>query len=133
MTTEKRNTKQKAAIREALTQANRPLAPEEILQGAQHHYPTLGIATVYRNIQALVQDGWLEPVEIPGESTRYEVAGIKHHPHFHCNQCGKLFELEGCVAPVKPKVPKGFRAMGHEFFLYGLCAACVPRRQGAHA
>ncbi len=128
MTTEKRNTKQKAAIREALTQANRPLAPDEILEGAQHHYATLGIATVYRNIQALMQEGWLEPVEVPGESTRYEVAGKKHHHHFFCNGCGKMFELEGCVAPARPKIPRGFRAVGHEFFVYGLCAGCVPLR-----
>jgi hypothetical protein len=30
------------------------------------------------------------------------------------------------VAPNIPKLPKGFRASGHEFFVYGRCAACVP-------
>jgi Fur family ferric uptake transcriptional regulator len=130
---DKRNTKQKAAIREAFVEADRPLSPDEALEGAQRHHPTLGIATVYRNIQTLVEEGWLQPVEVPGESTRYEVAGKKHHHHFHCNTCGKLFELEGCVAQLKPKLPRGFRATGHEFFLYGICATCVPTRARAHA
>ena len=133
MATEKRNTRQKTAIREAFAQADRPLAPEEILEGAQQYYPSLGIATVYRNIQVLVQEGWLQPVDLPGESTRYEIAGKEHHHHFHCKECGRLYELEGCVAPLRPKLPKGFRAMGHEFFLYGLCAACVPSRSQARA
>jgi Fur family transcriptional regulator, ferric uptake regulator len=131
-TMDKRNTKQKAAIREAFTKADRPLSPEEALQGAQRFHPTLGIATVYRNIQNLVEDGWLTPVELPGDSTRYEIAGKKHHHHFHCNSCGKLYELEGCVATAKQKLPRGFRATSHEFFLYGTCAACGPNRSQPH-
>jgi Fur family transcriptional regulator, ferric uptake regulator len=124
---EKRNTRQKTAIRETFAEANRPLSPEEALRAAQCHHPALGIATIYRNIQALVQEGWLLPVEIPGDSTRYEVAGKEHHHHFQCNACGKLYDLEGCVAQSKPKLPRGFRASSHEFFVYGTCAACGPR------
>lgn len=133
LTMEKRNTRQKAAIREALTAANRPLSAEEALEEAQHRHPSLGIATVYRNIQTLVEEGWLRPVEVPGDSTRYEVAGKSHHHHFQCNECGKLYELEGCIAQVRPKLPRGFRATGHEFFVYGLCAVCVPDRSQARA
>lgn len=118
-----RNTRQKTAIRDAFTEADRPLSPEEVLEGAQRHYPALGTATVYRNIQFLLNEGWLQPVEIPGDSTRYEVAGKEHHHHFQCNQCKKLYELDGCM-PFKPKLPRGFRATGHEFFLYGLCSQC---------
>jgi Fur family ferric uptake transcriptional regulator len=130
---EKRNTKQKAAIRDAFIDANRPLSPEEALAGAQRLHPALSIATVYRNIQSLVLEGWLQPVEIPGKSTRYEVAGKEHHHHFQCNDCGKLFELEGCALPAKPKLPRGFRATGHEFFLYGICADCRHDHSQTHA
>jgi Fur family transcriptional regulator, ferric uptake regulator len=133
LTMEKRNTRQKAAIREAFTGADRPLSPEEVLKEAQLHHSSLGIATVYRNIQTLVEEGWLQSVEVPGDSTRYEVAGKGHHHHFQCNECGKLYELEGCVAQVRPRLPRGFRATGHEFFVYGLCAACVPSRSHAPA
>jgi Fur family ferric uptake transcriptional regulator len=115
------------AIRESFEEARRPLSPEEALNGAQQRHPTLGIATLYRNIQTLVQEGWLQPVEVPGSSTRYEVAGKEHHHHFQCKGCGKLYDLEGCIARDKPKLPKGFRASGHELFVYGTCAACGPR------
>jgi Fur family ferric uptake transcriptional regulator len=117
------HTRQKAAIRDAFTEADRPLSPDEVLEGAQRHHPTLGKATVYRNIQSLVDEGWLQAVEIPGDSARYEVAGKEHHHHFQCNQCRRLYELDGCI-PFKPKLPRGFRATGHEFFLYGVCAQC---------
>lgn len=119
-----RKTRQKDAIRAAFIEADRPLSPEETLSFAQKQVEGISIATVYRNIGTLVADKWLAPVEIPGDSTRYEVAGKEHHHHFHCNECGKVFEMEGCAMQVKPKLPRGFRVTGHEFFLYGVCAAC---------
>lgn len=121
---ETRNTKQKQAIREAFAEAGRPLSPEEALYGAQKHHKRLGIATVYRNIKALVEDGWLVSVDIPGKSTRYELSGKKHHHHFHCNRCDKVYDLDGCVASAKPRLPRGFTSVAHEFYLFGLCARC---------
>ena len=119
-----RKTRQKDAIREAFTTANRPLSHEEALTLAQVRVEGLSIATVYRNISALVTENWLTPIEIPGSTARYEVAGKDHHHHFQCNACGRLFELEGCDVRIKPRLPRGFKATGHEFFLYGLCVAC---------
>ncbi len=118
------NTRQKTAIRDAFIEADRPLSPDEVLAGAQRHHPALGKATVYRNIQSLVDEGWLQAVEVLGDSPRYEVAGKEHHHHFQCNQCKKLYELQGCIPSFKMKVPRGFRTTGHEFFLYGLCSQC---------
>ncbi|HLH07281.1 MAG TPA: transcriptional repressor [Terriglobales bacterium] len=126
---ELRNTRQKQAIREAFSEAARPLSPEEALAYAQAHYKRLGIATMYRNIKALVEDGWLLPVEVPGRSTRYEVAGKRHHHHFHCKGCDKVFEVEGCVASSKPRLPRGFRSTSHEFYLFGLCSGCSARNK----
>ena len=119
-----RNTRQKEAIRAAFTGANRPLSHDEALTLAQEQVDGLSIATLYRNINLLLEEGWLAPVDLPGATTRYEVAGKGHHHHFQCNRCGKLFELEGCSVGFKPSVPNGFRTTGHELFVYGFCDAC---------
>ena len=124
MTIIPRKTKQKEAIRAAFLQADRPLSPEETLAIAQEEVHGLSIATVYRNIVNLVEEQWLASVELPGEAKRYEVAGKAHHHHFRCNGCGKVFELEGCSVDIRPKLPRGFRANGHGFFIYGSCADC---------
>ncbi|HEX6493915.1 MAG TPA: transcriptional repressor, partial [Acidobacteriaceae bacterium] len=120
-----RNTRQKQAIRDAFIEANRPLSPEEALIAAQHHFETLGIATVYRNIKSLLSERWLDPVSLPGQATRYEVAGKAHHHHFHCRKCGRMYELGDCTDTVLPRPPKGFRVAGHELLLYGNCARCT--------
>jgi Fur family transcriptional regulator, ferric uptake regulator len=119
-----RNTRQKEAIRSAFVVADRPLSPDEALVLAQKQVEALSIATVYRNINMLVEEEWLARVEIPGDSTRYEVAGKEHHHHFQCNTCGTLHELQGCAVQFKPKLPRGFKYVGHEFFVYGVCSDC---------
>ena len=124
MTIQPRKTRQKDAIRTAFTAADRPLSHEEALTLAQQQVDGLSIATVYRNIHLLVDEGWLVPVEVPGDTTRYETAGKEHHHHFQCNECGKMFELPGCGVDVKPKLPRGFRGTGHEFYVYGVCDSC---------
>jgi Fur family transcriptional regulator, ferric uptake regulator len=126
--TASRNTKQKDAIRAAFVETGRPLSPEEVLSYAQRSVADLSIATVYRNLKHLVQEKWLETVLLPGEPARYEISGKAHHHHFWCNDCGKVYELEGCSPSFKTKLPKGFRAVHHDLLLYGTCAACVPSR-----
>jgi Fur family ferric uptake transcriptional regulator len=122
--TQLRNTRQKAAIREAFLRADRPLSPEEVLASAQGEVEGLSIATVYRNISALLESTWLTSIAMPGEALRYEVAGKAHHHHFRCNGCGKVFEMQGCDVTLRPRLPRGFRVTGHEFFLFGRCADC---------
>ena len=121
-----RKTRQKAAIRAAFEKANRPLTPDEVLSLGQTEGASLSLATVYRNINALVEEQWLQPVGVMGMASRYEVAGKPHHHHFHCTSCGKLFELEGCSLPKAPKIPRGFNAVGHEMLVHGSCSECGP-------
>ena len=122
-----RNTRQKDAIRAAFVDTDRPLSPEEVLSYAQRAVADIGIATVYRNLKAMVDDGWLVPVQLPGESPRYELSGKEHHHHFLCNDCHKVYELNGCEPAINPKLPRGFRVVSHDLVLHGICAACVPR------
>ena len=119
-----RNTRQRAAIRETLARAGRPLSPAEIHRDADKRVGGMGLATVYRTIKAFLEEGWLESVELPGQPPRYELAGKHHHHHFHCNACGKVFEIGGCPENLRNLVPRGFKVAGHTVLLYGRCRAC---------
>ena len=119
-----RRTRQRAAIREAIEGAGRPLSPQEILDAAQGDIPGLGVATVYRTIRALVDEEWLREVELPGEASRYEVAHLDHHHHFHCNQCDRVFDMDRCPGSLRELAPRGFRVESHEIILYGCCPEC---------
>ncbi|MER3483431.1 MAG: transcriptional repressor [Meiothermus sp.] len=120
-----RSTRQRQAIREVLLELDRPLSPQEVLDAAQSKVPGLGIATVYRTLKGLVEEGAAVAVELPGNPPRYEPSGKTHHHHFHCTACGKVFELEGgCTSDFSAMAPPGFQTQGHEIVLYGRCADC---------
>lgn len=120
-----RNTRQRDLIREAIARAGRPLSPREIHAQARRRLPGLGIATVYRHLRQLVEEGWLVPVELPGEAARYERSGKAHHHHFRCRRCRRIFELEGCALKTRRLAPPGFVVEDHEVVLYGLCERCA--------
>lgn len=122
--TTQRNTRQREAIRYALESAARPLAPLELLALSQTTVHGLGIATVYRNIKAMLDEGWLTAVALPGGQTVYELAGKEHHHHFQCESCRKVFELEGCLPAIHSLAPPGFYVRRHEITLCGLCPDC---------
>jgi Fur family transcriptional regulator, ferric uptake regulator len=121
----RRNTKQRSAIRRALTDAGRPLAPMEILESAQEAVPGLGIATVYRTVNLLVEEGWAVVVELPDASPRYERSGKGHHHHFLCTDCDAAYDVSGCPSGVGDLTPQGFELAAHEIVLYGRCRDCV--------
>jgi len=122
-----RRTVQRAALRRAFESAARPLSPGEALAAAQAEVPRLGLATVYRNIRSLLDEGWLAEVPLPGAPNRYEVAGKHHHHHFRCRVCDRVFEVEACPPDLSRMVPRGFRLDSHDITLVGICAACARR------
>ncbi len=122
--TQTRNTKQKTALRHAFESADRPLSPEEALNLAASEVKGINLATIYRNIKQLVEDGFLAEVELMNEPSRYELAGKEHHHHFRCRKCDKVFDLGGCTHEIDRLVPRGYRVEEHQILFYGLCKSC---------
>jgi Fur family ferric uptake transcriptional regulator len=125
-----RATRQNTAIREAIEAAGRPLSPTEVLDEARRHVAALGLATVYRNLKALVDAGAIQVVTLPGEVARYEVAQRGHHHHFRCDACQRVFDVHQCPGDLAGLAPPGFQVARHEITLYGLCSDCLPAATG---
>jgi Fur family transcriptional regulator, ferric uptake regulator len=119
-----RRTKQRYALRDALEHAERPLSIGELLEAASARVDGLGVSTVYRAVGVLLEDGWIEAVEIAGEPTRYERSNKAHHHHFQCEKCDRVFDIGGCVDNLRKLVPPKFRVSSHVVTLFGVCAAC---------
>ncbi len=126
-----RMTRQRSAIETSVGQAGRPLLPQEVLALAQRAVPGLSIATVYRQLKALVDEGTLRAVQLAGEPPRYEPAAHGHHHHFQCTRCQRVFDMHGCPGDLAHLAPAGFVVEDHEVTLYGCCAECAPPRRAA--
>ena len=119
-----RTTKQLTAILEVFRQAGRPLSPAEILQLASKFVTSLNLATVYRNVNAMVQNKKIVQVDVLGQAPRYELANLSHHHHFLCEECDRLYDVEGCPDGIKHLVPTGFKITTHELVMKGTCRTC---------
>jgi len=119
-------TGQRRAILDALQDGHRPLSPSEVLEAASEAIAGINLSTIYRNLKSLVERGDVIVVPTPGDSSRYELAGLAHHHHFLCEQCGRLFDMHGCPGSFAGIAPKGFKVRSHELTLMGTCSSCTP-------
>ena len=115
------------------------LTVEEIYDLAKEESPEIGLATIYRTVQVLLELHVIEKVTFDDGFARYELngeetgSGHRHH-HAICTQCGKAYSLETDLLDTLEKQAfesLGFEVTDHEVKLYGLCSACRRKAQNA--
>jgi Fur family transcriptional regulator, ferric uptake regulator len=118
-----RRTRQRESVRSAIESATRPLRADEVLLLARHHVPELGLATVYRTLKLLVDEGELTEVKLRSGATRYEPVQREHDSYFLCDGCSRAFPVEAAVAN-ELALPDGFQMRRREVTLLGTCPSC---------
>jgi Fur family transcriptional regulator, ferric uptake regulator len=87
----------------------------------------LGLATVYRTLSALADEGVVDALSHhPGELC-YRWCGAEHHHHLVCSSCHRVVELGGCELEPwleRASAQHGFVATGHRLEVAGVCADC---------
>lgn len=115
------------------------LTVEEIYDLAKEESPEIGLATINRTVQVLLELHVIEKVTFDDGFARYELngeetgSGHRHH-HAICTQCGKVYSLETDLLDTLEKQvfeSLGFEVTDHEVKLYGLCSACRRKAQNA--
>jgi Fur family ferric uptake transcriptional regulator len=127
----RRLTKQRVIVAEALASARRALSAQELYLRIKPNHPTLGRATVYRALEAQVQDGMASRFERDGHVSAYFACDTAHHHHLVCTKCQRVEDLdETVVAPMLTSVGRrhDFQVDHAALDFYGLCGSC--RRKG---
>jgi Fur family ferric uptake transcriptional regulator len=109
-------------IVDTIRSTGRPLTADEVRELLRD--TGVGQATVYRALNAAAEAGVLRRVDLPNQPSRYEPEGLPHHHHFHCDRCGRVFDVEGCPGQMDKLLPRGFRMRSHEITLRGDCNDC---------
>jgi Fur family ferric uptake transcriptional regulator len=120
-----RTTQQKRALLNAFELNERPLTVSELQEIAGKECPGIGVATVYRTVNRLLESEWLKEVCLPGQAVRYERRALEHHHHFHCNLCSRVLDVAAPCERLSTEVPDGFQVERHELTFYGVCADCA--------
>jgi Fur family ferric uptake transcriptional regulator len=118
-------THQRQAIFDALIHAPGPLCTQEIHDAASKTIPQLGIATVYRTINLLLEQGEIQTVTIGSKDVRYEPANRGHHHHFLCHECNTVYDMPCIHSSMSQMLPEGFAMDEHEIIIRGTCSNCL--------
>lgn len=88
----------------------------------------IGLATVYRNLAALVQLGEVDCVVSANGESRYRSCSPEHHHHLVCRSCGHTVEValdaleSWCRATASAH---GFSDIEHSLEVVGTCRDCA--------
>jgi Fur family ferric uptake transcriptional regulator len=120
----------RSAIVELLGRQDCCLTALQIFDGLRAEGKAVGIASVYRVLESLVELRVVQQVAVGDGQIRFEPAhrSGEHHHHVVCDGCGKVesFEdpnLEQALHQVEARI--GYRVAAHEVVLHGACASCA--------
>ncbi len=122
-------TKQAQALAVALAGLPGFASAQEIHAELRRKGEPVGLATVYRHLQALSEQGRVDAIRDASGETLYRQCGTSvHHHHLTCRNCGRSVEVEGWAVEQwaeRVATEAGFTDVGHTVELFGLCPECA--------
>ena len=122
-----RITPQREMIVRAITQSEHHMSAEEILSELQETTQAINLATIYRTLELLWEEGYVFRNDL--SEGKYAYAFAEHGPHIHlvCRKCK-------CVVDADPQLLQSlnrellarheFSADLEHFSVFGVCGAC---------
>ncbi len=100
----------------------------EVYEKVKQIRPHIGLASVYRILGHLVEQGYIKELNHGDESSRYD-GRTTRHDHGVCTVCGVLLDLPLEVALPQQTLHNAAQAAGlelntHEVRIYGRCSSC---------
>ena len=123
-----RMTKQRQAVFAELTRVPDFRSAQQIFEDLHKQGHQVGLATVYRNLQALADGRDVDVLRsVDGESLFRVCHSSTHHHHLVCRNCGHTEEIE--LETTEKWIhdiasAHGFTAVEHSVELFGLCQTC---------
>jgi Fur family ferric uptake transcriptional regulator len=128
--TRQRATRQGEAVRDALRAVGGFRSAQDVYAMLRAQGATVGLSTVYRHLQSLVEDGVVDVIHTADGEATYRFCGDPgpgHHHHLVCRRCGRTEEIEGrAIERWAGEVAQqhGYTEVDHTIELFGTCAAC---------
>ena len=122
--TARKASKQRTAVSAYLDGQTTFASAQDIHAALRELGTPIGLATVYRALQTMVDDGELDALRTDEGETVYRRCGTSHHHHLVCRECGRTVEVE------EPSVERwasrvaaqhGFSEVSHTLEIFGSC------------
>lgn len=110
------------------------MTAEDIYELVKEDYPDIGLATIYRTVQLLLEMQLVDCINLDDGCLRYEISesfdgesGRHHHHHLICKTCGRIFSFKAdLLDELETHIEEetGFHVLNHELKFYGQCKEC---------
>jgi Fur family peroxide stress response transcriptional regulator len=121
-------TPQRLAIVKILAKSEGHPSVEMIHDRIRKEFPTMSLATVYRNIVLIKSFGEVLELGFPDGSNRYDGNTPTPHPHVICIKCKKIVDPDlDSLDEMKKEVASdtAFKILSHRLDFFGICSDCM--------
>ena len=122
-----KNTLQKQLVASAVVSLKNHPSAEEVHAYISKDYPSISLATVYRNLNSLSSEGALQKIFIANSSDRFDHT-LEKHTHCRCSVCDRVYDF-----PFTPNImpeslsDNNFKVTDYYFVIDGVCKNCTPQ------
>lgn len=119
-------TQQRAAVFDYLSGVEHHPTAEEVYLAVRRKLPRISLATVYKNLEKLVECGAASKLTYGDAAARYDIR-TDHHYHTRCLACGEIkdFEPPRGLELLRELAPAdGFAVEDYRLELLGRCPDC---------
>ena len=124
-------TPQRIAIVKILASSKGHPSVEDIYDQLKADFPTMSLATVYRNIVLIKSLGEVLELGFPDGSNRYDGNKPFPHPHVVCIKCKKIVDpdLDSLDSMTKEVAEEtNFKILNHRLDFFGICSSCLSKK-----
>jgi Fur family ferric uptake transcriptional regulator len=119
-------------VKEALGTSENFVSAQSLHSSLRESGSPIGLATVYRALADLAQDGDADSLQQEGESLYRACTPGSHHHHLICRSCGLTVEIS--AEPIEKwaqsvAAEHGFTSANHVVDVFGFCADCSAKNQ----
>jgi Fur family peroxide stress response transcriptional regulator len=127
-----RLTPQRSAILKIFATSHDHPSVEQVYEIIREQFPMMSLATVYKTVALLKEEGEILELGFANGSTRYDGFQPDPHPHLICVRCHRIIDPEGKDLDhlsLELAEKYGYRLITHRHDLFGICPSCQASEQ----
>ncbi|MER7332710.1 MULTISPECIES: Fur family transcriptional regulator [unclassified Micromonospora] len=123
-----RNTRQRAEVIALLEESDEFRSAQRLHAQLRDRGAAVGLTTVYRTLQALVNAGEVDALQLPSGEQLFRRCSRGHHHHLVCRHCARTVEIAGPAVEAwasRTAARHGFTDVNHTLEIMGTCGTCA--------
>ncbi len=91
-------------------------------------FPSISLATIYKNINAMIEKVFVDEVKIENKKSVFELSK-KEHAHIICSSCGSISDMDISLESVMKEVSSlnSFEIEKTSLCFTGICKSCTSK------